>query len=40
MRGLSIEFPQVIVKTALLGEEASLLRAASYWKDKSISLQT
>lgn len=32
------EFPNVVIKTAVLGEKAALLGAASYWKHKGISL--
>ncbi|WP_421940306.1 ROK family protein [Pedobacter sp.] len=32
-------FPGIAIKTALLGEEAALMGAASYWKYKGISLE-
>ena len=34
---LKIRFPEIVIKTALLGEEAALLGAASHWKNKDVS---
>jgi len=33
------KYPEIAIRTALLGEEAALMGAASYWKHKGISLE-
>lgn len=40
LQRLSTMFPEIIIKTALLGEEAALIGAASHWKHIDISLKS